>query len=215
MSARKIACVALLAASSIALAACESGPETPPTPTQSQSEENQTDGSASTSTPSSTSTGTKTKEYKPATSEGPAENVPVPEKPELAGEKSEPGAIAFLKHYLAVMNYSFETYNSSSLERLTSDNCKVCYQNIIQGIQFNSAQGGWQVGGQYEYKVYSSKLNKSTALLGFSMHKLPSELYKSSDELAIRQPEQDGNSHAVAVLKYNNSWIVDSISINE
>lgn len=215
MSAWKFACVALLAATSIALTACESSPEAPPDPSPSQSEGTQTVGSTPTSTPSSTSKATKTKEYKPATSEGPAENVTVPKKPDLAGEKSETGSIAFLKHYLAVMNYSFETYNSSPLERMTSDNCKVCYENIIQGIQFNSAQGGWQVGGQYEYKVYSSKLNKSTALLGFSMHREPSELYKSSGELANQQPEQKGNTHAVAVLKYENSWIVDSISINE
>ena len=214
MSARKIACAVLLAATSIALTACESSPEAPPIRRHLKVKELRRLIN-STSTPSSTSKATKTKEYKPATSEGPAENVTVPKKPDLAGEKSETGSIAFLKHYLAVMNYSFETYNSSSLERLTSDNCKVCYENIIQGIQFNSAQGGWQVGGQYEYKVYSSKLNKSTALLGFSMHRETSELYKSSGELANQQPEQKGNTHAVAVLKYENSWIVDSISINE
>ncbi|MGX1748398.1 DUF6318 family protein [Glutamicibacter protophormiae] len=215
MSARKIACVALLAAGSIALAACDSGSTAPPTQTPSQGQDETTKGTTQSSAPASTLTGSQSKQYRPATADGPAKNVPFPKKPGIADEKSEKGSIAFLKHYLAVMNYTFETYDSSSLEKLTSDNCKLCYQNIIQGVQFNSAQGGWQVGGQYEYKVYSSKLDNSTALLGFSMHKNQSTLYKSTGEVANEQPEQIGNTHAVAVLKYKNSWIVDSISINE
>ncbi|MFJ2620189.1 DUF6318 family protein [Glutamicibacter sp. NPDC087344] len=213
MSTRKIACVALIAASSIALVACESSPADPPsaTPTESQG----TSSGSPTPTATQSPTPSETEKYEPATADGPAKNVPVPEMPALAKENSESGSIAFLKHYLNIMNFSFESYNADPLKNLTSNNCQLCFENIIQGIEFNGAQGGWQVGGQYEYRVYSSKVDGKTALLGFSMRRQPIELYTESGVLADESPSDEIETHAVALLKFTDSWVVDSISINE
>ncbi len=46
--------------------------------------------------------------YKPATPEGPAENVPIPEMPAAAKENTPQGREAFIKYYFDLMNYTIE-----------------------------------------------------------------------------------------------------------
>ncbi len=130
-----------------------------------------------------------------------------------ANEKTEKGAEAFLEHYLKMMNYAFESYETTELVELSSGECDVCYENVIFGIEFNAKQGGWQSGGGYKFKIYSVKTTESESLLGFSMTKEASVLYQAGGTVASKSDKQVKPIHAVALLKFSNGWIVESISI--
>ncbi|WP_354178499.1 DUF6318 family protein [Arthrobacter sp. UYP6] len=86
-------------------------------------------GSASPSeaaTPTVTPTPTPTAAaYKPATAEGPAENVPLPVMPELAKEKSKEGLEAFAEYWYSLINYGYETGDPEPLREITGSDCSL------------------------------------------------------------------------------------------
>ena len=106
-------------------------------------------GSGETGTPTATPTPSPTAVYKPATVEGPAENVPVPVMPELAKEKSEEGLEAFLDYWYALINYGFETGNTQPIEEISGSDCVVC-RSFYRMLGNGYADDDWIVGGKIE-----------------------------------------------------------------
>ncbi|WP_461170302.1 DUF6318 family protein [Arthrobacter sp. Z1-15] len=64
--------------------------------------------------------------YKPATAEGPAENVPLPVMPELANVKSKEGLEAFARYWFDLVNYGYETGDTSPVQELSGPECELC-----------------------------------------------------------------------------------------
>lgn len=107
--------------------------------------------SSSTSPPSasassSSASPTPTAVYKPADANGPAENVPKPEKPALADEFSEQGLDAFTRYWYAAYNYMQETGDASLVQAVTEQSCARC-NNVFRDIPAAYEAGGWVVGG--------------------------------------------------------------------
>ncbi len=98
-------------------------------------------GSASaseTATQTATPTPTPTAAYKPATAEGPAENVPLPVMPELAKEKSKEGLEAFAEYWYSLINYGYETGDAEPVRAISSSPCSVCdvyYETVDLGFK--------------------------------------------------------------------------------
>ncbi|MBO0907660.1 DUF6318 family protein [Arthrobacter sunyaminii] len=109
-------------------------------------------GSAS---PSATPTPTAAA-YKPATAEGPAENVPLPVMPELAKEESAEGLKAFATHWYALMNYGFETGEVEPMKQISGPDCVVC-GNVYRLLGNGYDEEDWIFGG--ELVVMSTKTN--------------------------------------------------------
>lgn len=213
MSARKIACVALLAASSIALAACESGPETPPTPTPAQSQEKPTSSAAPTQ--SSSSSPKETEEYKPASAKGPAENVPIPKMPAQASENTAEGAAHFAEYYFELINYLVESNDSTPLKRVTSRACELCGEYLIDPAARAQVSGKWQVGGEHKFRVtdsYMSAKNKAAVSMAYSIDE--AEFYFIPNELDSTEKSTDSMRLTLAI-EYANGWKVQKIIIIE
>ncbi|MCC3265429.1 DUF6318 family protein [Arthrobacter gengyunqii] len=84
--------------------------------------------------------------YKPATAEGPAENVPLPVMPDVAKEESAEGLKAFATHWYDLMNYGFETGDVEPLKQISGPDCVVCgtaYRILGNGY----ANDDWILGG--------------------------------------------------------------------
>lgn len=209
MDTRKIACVALLAASSIALTACESGPETPTTPTQSQSEGNQPQGSAPTR--SSTSSPTANERYEPASAVSPAKNVPVPRMHDNAKKNSENGAKSFAEYYFSLINYSIETNDVEQLKKVTTRRCQVCGEDIIDPAARAKQKKMWQVGGKHHFEVidvFKTATNRTVVSVRYKVDK--SEFYVTKNKPVASLKSLPTSILAINLL-FDDGWKVDSI----
>ncbi|NVM97233.1 DUF6318 family protein [Arthrobacter sp. SDTb3-6] len=91
--------------------------------------------------------------YKPATANGPAQNVPVPVLPAKAKEFSKAGLEAFATYWYSTLGYVYETGDSKPMMAITGNSCSTCERtNGPVGDWYRS--GGWITGGRL--KVHSA-----------------------------------------------------------
>jgi hypothetical protein len=85
--------------------------------------------------------------YKPATANGPAQNVPVPVLPAKAKEFSKAGLEAFARYWYSTLGYAFETGDAKPMMAISNPDCKPCtaMKNIV--VPWHE-EGRWIVGGQ-------------------------------------------------------------------
>ena len=84
--------------------------------------------------------------YKPATAEGPAENVRLPVIPELAKEESAEGLRAFGEYWFSLVNYGYETGDAAPVREISAPDCEICasfYEDLDEGyVNDDWIQGG-------------------------------------------------------------------------
>src|SRR6476646_10878726 len=127
--------VAWVSVSLMSFTACSGGgtqpPGSPPPVSQSPSQP---------VTPSATPTPTAS--YKPADATGRAQNVPVPELPEAAKAETKEGLEAFARYWFVLLNYGYETGDTSRLDAITSSQCRACERA-------KAVISGWHEGGRW------------------------------------------------------------------
>ena len=87
--------------------------------------------------------------YKPASAEGPAENVPLPVMPEAAKSESKEGLEAFARYWYELVNYGFETGDTEPIRAISGPDCAVCktfYQMVDKGYENTD----WIAGGKID-----------------------------------------------------------------
>lgn len=94
-----------------------------------------------------TPTPTPSATYKPASADGPAENVPVPVMPEEAKLESKEGLEAFARYWYELVNYGFETGDVEPIRAISGPDCAVC-KNFYQMVESGYQNEDWIVGGQ-------------------------------------------------------------------
>ncbi|WP_146068456.1 MULTISPECIES: DUF6318 family protein [unclassified Arthrobacter] len=140
---------ALGIATILVLGGC-SGPSGEPNAEAAENSSSSPSSSESTSpmesaAPSATPTAT----YKPATAEGPAENVPPPVMPELANEESKEGLEAFAKYWYATIDYGFETGDLEPFKAINGPDCIVC-KSVFDIVGPGYRNEDWITGGKLE-----------------------------------------------------------------
>lgn len=85
--------------------------------------------------------------YKPASADGPAQNVPVPVLPDAAKEFSKEGLIAFAEYWYETLGYAFETGDPEPMMEITATGCPTC-EAMKQAVESWHEEGRWIVGGQ-------------------------------------------------------------------
>ena len=116
-----------------------------------------------TATPSATPSDTPTSTvaaYKPATAEGPAENVPLPVMPELAKENSKEGLEAFAEYWYVLANYGYETGDLDPIREISGDECVSCnsYFRVVEG---GYRDGDWMTGAKITMQDVDSNFVKT------------------------------------------------------
>lgn len=91
-------------------------------------------------------------EYVEASADGPAQNVPKPEKPALADEESYEGAQAFLDYLADTRAYAWQTGDTSLIREITAEECASCFTEI-EDIERLYDMGGWASSGQEQVKI--------------------------------------------------------------
>ena len=93
-------------------------------------------------------------EYKPATKDHPAENVPKPKKPDNANDKSAAGFYSSIGYLLASMQYFFESFDPEPMIEIVADNTgqKMPASQFEQLKQMGAGGGVWI----YDIKITGS-----------------------------------------------------------
>ncbi|MGO2051996.1 MAG: DUF6318 family protein [Glutamicibacter sp.] len=210
MNTRKIAVAqSVVLACALTVTACAGG-ASPPDPSESSSPVVQ---ESKTTTPSPSPA---KPEYEPATAKGPAKNVPKPQMPELAKKQNEEGAIAFVKYYFDLVNYSLETHTVDDITKITMRSCKVCGDNLIDPVSSRAKLKYWQVGGQYDADVESVKKTSSTeAILSFSATAEKTEIYSAPSELVARGTASEEPITGITVLRWDDGWKMFDLKFSE
>ncbi|WP_144790690.1 DUF6318 family protein [Kocuria palustris] len=159
MSTRTVTLSVLAAGLGLLLAGCnESGGPSP-----DESPADPASAVATSESPGSESTGGDGEspggegEYVPASAEGPAQNVPKPEKPALADEESYEGAQAFLDYLADARAYAWQTGDTTLIREITSDACESCLAEYDE-IELVYDEGGWASSGQEEIEIIDTDM---------------------------------------------------------
>ncbi|WP_413250012.1 DUF6318 family protein [Sinomonas flava] len=130
---------ALLLSGSLLVSGCGGGASAGPSPTEGPSSE------AATADPRPT----------PASSTAPARNVPVPALPEAAKQNTREGFEAFVRHYIDLLDYAYQTGDTKPALAAAASDCTMC--NTITGdVTKTYAAGKWIVGGDLTLEDYAS-----------------------------------------------------------
>lgn len=174
--------VLLITAAALALSACTgpagAEPSASPAPVASAT-------AIESPTPSPTSSAEAT--YKPATEDGPAENVPVPELPKAATIKTADGLTAFGQHWLAAVSYAYESGDLRPLHGISGDGCTVC-REVSKTVNEWMTDGHWIAGGKVEL------VTSQTAFQATEQDRYQVVLHFSQDELRFYLPDGSLNN---------------------
>jgi hypothetical protein len=146
----------------VLLSGCQTDPDPAATQTAGQpsssSSPASTDASASASASASAPASS---EPSPASSAGPAANLPVPVKPALADENSAEGLEAFTKYWFELFSYGYETNDWVPFEAVTDPGCGTC-TNVVAAVKRVYESGGWVVGAKSDITGYSTDFRANT-----------------------------------------------------
>lgn len=139
------ALVVVILCALLLLSACTPLPPDPSVTTSSGSSSSAT-GSTPSPSPVATAVPSSTPVYRPATAQGPAQNVPVPVLPEKAKEFSKAGLIAFAEHWYETLSYAYETGDVAPMQLISAPDCPSC-ERVKASVDSRYGDGGWLVGG--------------------------------------------------------------------
>ncbi len=151
--------------------------------------------------------------YKPASAEGPAENVPLPKMSEAAKKETEAGLEDFAKYFFQLINYGYETGDVEPVKKLSGPNCVSCmsYYGVVEsGFQDDD----WLTGARIHLHSISSGFVKSprgSYQLVIDISQEPITYYRPGE--AYGPPES--NSSGVQVMEAtfeDGAWFANAMS---
>ena len=111
-----------------------------------------------TSTPTTTtSTQPGEGEYVPASADGPAQNVPVPELPEEAKEQSIEGAEATLEYWWETVEYLHLTGDADPLLAVSGSDCVTCHDQAENWTSAYADDHWLTLDGKFEVRIRHSE----------------------------------------------------------
>ncbi|MFC9933119.1 DUF6318 family protein [Glutamicibacter sp. NPDC127525] len=207
MDTRKIAVVASVAAVALALSGCNAGNAEGPKSSPSAAIETSPNPVSTAEKPSPA----ESLKYKPASADGPAENVPVPERPALADEYSVDGAAAFTKYYFELLNYTIETNDPKIIKNVTSPDCTVCTESIIDSATRAEKSGKWQVGGKHHPKILDSHISgKNLAVVTVQYTADAAQFYLLPNEIDSEFSKLEATEAGIG-LEFDKQWKIYTI----
>lgn len=217
-TARAGAAVAVLA---LALTACGGGADDPdtgaPASTASASSEASPEPSASedakdSAAPSRSSTASQDAadgEFVPASSDGPAQNVPVPQMPTAAKEQTQEGLEAALEYWWEAAYYIKTTGSPDHLDEISANDCGLCTRLLETWPDIYDAQGWAAIEPaklEIEYATIDTQNNTGSIL--FLVSEKPGKVFRPDGSL-VDEASGDGNEStpwAGAAVFHDGKW---------
>jgi hypothetical protein len=196
--------VAILAATVLALAACNGGGNTPAAEPTSASP-------SVSATPSGTPTPAAA--YKPADATGKAQNVPVPVLPAAAKAETKEGAIAFAGYWFKVLSYSYETGDLKLLESVTSQSCGPC-EKAKKVISAWYEEGRWLVGGKISTPAIETTFSKGADTnykVAVQAHQVPLTYVRADGTVSKTDPKGDDTGNLLLISYRDAAWHLNDV----
>lgn len=153
-------------------------------------------------------------DYKRATADGPAENVPLPVMPELAKHESKEGLEAFVRYWFALINYGYETGDVEAVRATSGTSCKHC-EGYFGAIEKGYKGADWIVGGTLDLRGVGTEFiktpeNRYQAIV--SVAELPS-VYRGTG--GVVYGEKPGSKYSFAQIVeasyLDGAWMVELV----
>nr|WP_281281573.1 DUF6318 family protein [Sinomonas susongensis] len=145
----------------------------------------------------------------PASSRGPARNVPPPVLPEAAKQDTREGFEAFTQYWFDVATYAFEAGSSTELRTISSEECKVCsaYTSDIDDV---IGSGGWAQGPLWKTSDFHSDMSRDPLgqMVGyFILDEGASTIFDARGGVTrSRQGGNNGNAKAAYASFHDGRW---------
>jgi hypothetical protein len=148
-----------------------------------------------------TPTPSPTAAYKPASAEGPAENVPLPVMPELAKQESSEGLREFARYWYALLNYSFETGKADRLKQVSGPDCVLC-KRAYEMLDIGYENEDWILGGKFiVHGTQSSYVLTSKSQYQVLIHVEQDPLEYRGPEAKVYETDEGLSSDTVHMLE--------------
>lgn len=149
---------------------------------------------------------------KPASSDGPGENLPVPEAPEEVYEDDLDGAEAALRHWFDLYEYARDTGELDEIESFTHEECWPC-EGLLDEVRNAYSEDGWYVQEPYEVELVQLTQLDTGAVGGpFIVHEGDFDTYWEGSHYSFTEGARDsvwtarlvyeGGGWQVASLRY-------------
>ncbi|MHA7219910.1 DUF6318 family protein [Arthrobacter sp. MDT1-48-3] len=170
---------------------------------------NQTTAKASSPAAPTTGAPTPTAPVAPASSAGPAANVPVPVKPALADENSKEGLEAFTKYWFELFSYGYETNDWAPYDEVTDPGCQTCAQTRQVVGDFYS-DGGWMTGGNFQVIDFETdfRLNTSGSVQSFVNYQQTDLTYHEKSGIKSLGNSPDASVNVTFSIFENGAWLM-------
>ncbi|HET8795215.1 MAG TPA: DUF6318 family protein [Arthrobacter sp.] len=147
-----------------------------------------------------------------ASSEGPAQNVRVPQESEPLSEKSEEGLKAFSYYWISYNSYAQQTGKTDKLQELSSEDCTYCADEIAM-ISNVYEDGGWMAGGDPRvtnvYPDVAKGESTGTALIEYS--EIPATIFDSEGNKKSTIEPKEPTVLTVKASFDDGGWTMESI----
>lgn len=221
------------AALTLLLTACGGDPEPgetttapPSTPTASGSSpaSSPSEAAGETSPAPSPSTGAPTSAdagsassgaYVPASADGPAQNVPKPEMPEVMKEETKEGAEAAVEYFWEAHYYAEQTGDTEVFDTLYSEYCEFCGLTSTS-LKSIYEEGGWYTGAKVDIDSIMSAKSESGFISTMLINSPAATGYTPTGAVAEGgMVEAETKSPWIAEVAYDaqhQTWKVDEMS---
>ncbi len=191
----------------VLLSGCQGG--SAPNASPSETSSTTASPSLSVSAPAASATPAASAVYKPADAMGKAQNVPVPEMPELAKENSKAGLEAFIGYWYATYSYATET-GDLGLWSQSTDVTTISGAAYKKAVELNYTNGRWVVGGRITTPVievlWQNGLDQHPAKVQVLQEQIQ---YFDADGSSGQQMTPEYNTAEAVMVSYRNgSWQV-------
>jgi hypothetical protein len=159
---------------------------------------------------SATPTAPSTPEPSPASSLGPAANLPVPVKPALADENTAEGLEAFTEYWFELFSYGYATNDWVPFDAVTDPGCTTC-ANVKAAVDGVYSEGGWVEGAESTMTAFQVDFRVNTQGSIGSLVEVaqgPSKTYSQAGDVLSNDPAEDPVFNAIFSVYEEGRWIM-------